>query len=321
MPTSPSSRRAVLVTIGDPAGIGPEVTLKAISKIKPSLKKRLLVIGDRFVVDEAKKVLGLRIDIPLLDISNISPKDFTYGVSRPEFGAASMEYIDRALEILKKGGAGSLVTAPVNKYSISSAGYADFQGHTEYLAGKTSTRDYAMMFVGEKLKVVLATRHIPLGDVPKTLSVKSLSASIALAHESLKRYFGIRDPRIAICGLNPHAGEGGKFGDEEKTIIKPAMRLVSRKGGKVYGPYPSDTAFYQVLQGRFDAVVAMYHDQGLIPFKMLYFTTGVNMTLGLPFIRTSPDHGTAFDIAGKGKADPASMAAAIGLACRLTFKE
>jgi len=185
------------------------------------------------------------------------------------------------------------------------------------MAGKTGSEEFAMMFVGKNLKITLVTRHIALKDVAGAISRDSICETIRITHEHLIKFFGIKDPRIAVAALNPHASEGGLFGDEEERIIIPAIRKMSCVIKNIHGPIPADAVFYEALKGRFDAVVAMYHDQALAPFKALYFNDGVNLTLGLPFVRTSPDHGTAFDIAGKGIADAASMKEAIKLASRL----
>lgn len=280
--------------MGDPSGIGPEVALKALASPKVKGLADFLLIGD------AEK------------------KSFRYGRIDPACGRAAIQYIDRAVELIKKGEADALVTGPVNKSAIRASGIANFEGHTEYLAGAARVRDFAMMFVGKSLKITLVTRHIALKDVARSVSAEKIYRVIALTHKYLFEYFGIKRPRIGVAGLNPHAGEGGSFGREEEDIIKPAIRKASGKFGHITGPFPPDVVFYDALNKRFDAVVAMYHDQALIPFKMLHFKDGVNVTLGLPFVRTSPDHGTAFDIAGKGVADPASMIEAIALACRLS---
>lgn len=318
MPTSPSSKKPVVViTTGDPGGIGPEVTLKALASPKVMGLADFLVIGDSFVYDKLKRDLGLTLSVPLLNIPNVPRKSFSYGKSRAAYGSASIEYIDKALELIESHKAAALVTAPVNKSSIRASGLKGFEGHTEYLARMTATKDFAMMFVGPGLKVSLVTRHIALKEVSESLSADNIYRTIALTHKYLVKYFKIRNPRIAVSGLNPHAGEGGSFGKEEKRIIVPAIRKASLRMGGVTGPVPSDTVFYEALKRKYDCVVAMYHDQALAPFKMLYFYNGVNLTIGLPFIRTSPDHGTAFNIAGKGIADPVSMIEAIKLACSL----
>jgi len=304
--------------MGDPAGIGPEVTVKALSDRRISKLAHFLVIGDFFVIDKVRKQLKTKAEISLLDLANVRTTNFAFGIQKPAFGKASMEYIDKALGIINNTKADALVTAPVNKSSIRSAGFKEFEGHTEYLAEKTGRNEFAMMFVGRKLKITLCSRHIALKDVARAITEDLVLRTIRLTDEYLKKYFGIKDPKIAVAGLNPHAGDSGLFGDEEERVIIPAIRKASIGIKNIYGPLPADVVFYEALKGKFDAVVAMYHDQALAPFKTLYFNDGVNMTLGLPFVRTSPDHGTAFDIAGKGIADPTSMKEAILLACRLS---
>ncbi len=310
----------VVITIGDPSGIGPEVTLKALASPKIAGLANFLVIGDRSVIESACSDMRLRLNAPLADLENVPRSTFSYGKPHPSFGTASVEYLDEALRLLKEGRADCMVTAPVNKSSIRAGALPDFEGHTEYFAERTSTRDYAMMFVGKAMKITLVTRHIALKKVPRRLTPDAVYRSIAITHRYLHRYFSIRHPRIAVAGLNPHAGEGGIFGDEEARAITPAIKRASKRMKGVSGPYPPDVIFHDALTGRYDAVVSMYHDQALIPFKLLYFKDGVNLTLGLPFVRTSPDHGTAFDIAGKGIADPSSMIEAIRLAARLASK-
>lgn len=303
--------------MGDPAGIGPEVAVKALSDSRISKLAHFLVIGDFFVIDKVRKSLKTRPEISLLDLANVPSTNFAFGISKPAFGKAAMEYIDKALAILKRREADALVTAPVNKSSISGAGFTGFKGHTEYLAQQTGQTEFAMMFVGKRLKITLCSRHIALKNVANAITVDSICKTIKLTHRYLKKYFGIKAPKIAVTGLNPHASDNGLFGDEEERVIIPAIRKASIGIKNIYGPFPADAVFYETLKGKFDAVVAMYHDQALTPFKTLYFNDGVNLTLGLPFIRTSPDHGTAFDIAGKGIADPTSMKEAILLACSL----
>ena len=303
--------------MGDPSGIGPEVTIKAICDKQITRLARITVIGDYFVLDKIKKSLGKSCEFSLIDLSNCPQNKFSYGVSQPYFGKASVEYIDRALDMLKKGGADALVTAPINKSSVRSAGYKDFEGHTEYLAANTGTKDFAMMLVGKLLKVTLVTRHEALKDVAPSITADTVYNAIRLTADNLRKFFGVKNPKIGVAGLNPHAGDNGLFGDEEARAIIPAIKKASQQFSGIYGPVPADAIFYEAINGKFDAVIAMYHDQGLAPFKMLYFRDGVNLTLGLPFVRTSPDHGTAFDIAGKGVADATSMKEAILLACRL----
>jgi len=303
--------------MGDPSGIGPEVTVKALSDRSISRLAHFQVIGDFSVIDRVRKSLRAKPEISLLDLANIPSTNFAFGIQRPAFGKASMEYIDEALKLLKAGEADALVTAPVNKSSIRSAGFKEFEGHTEYLAQLSGAKEFAMMFVGKHLKITLVTRHIALKDVARTITEDMIYRTIRITYEHLKKYFGIKDPKIAVAGLNPHASDSGLFGDEEETVIIPAIKKASIAIKNIYGPLPADAVFYETLKGKFDAVVAMYHDQALAPFKTLYFNDGVNLTLGLPFIRTSPDHGTAFDIAGRSIADPTSMKEAIRLACSL----
>lgn len=310
----------LIITMGDPSGVGPEVTLKALASSRVLRAANFLIIGDGFVLDRVKRDLGLVSGAAVLDMANVSRTAIGYGKVSADFGRASIQYIDKALEILKAQEADGLVTAPINKSSVVKSGLSAFEGHTEYLAKNTGTKHFAMMFVGRSLKITLATRHIALEGVSRSLKVSAISSAIALTHAYLKNFFQISNPRIAVCGLNPHAGEGGIFGEEENKIIIPAIKKASKRIKGLCGPIASDVIFHHALCKKFDAVIAMYHDQGLIPFKLLHFKDGVNLTLGLPFIRTSPDHGTAFDIAGKGKADPSSMIEAILLASRLSAK-
>ena len=314
------ARPNIGITMGDPAGIGPEVTLKALASSKVRGLANFLIIGDGALIYETAKRCRLKVRSPVLDMSNVSQNSFSYGRVRPSFGRASIAYLDKALELAGEGEIDGLVTAPLNKESVRLSGLEDFKGHTEYIAEKTGAKDVAMMFVGGAFKITLVTRHLPLNEVSRNLSVSSISAAIRLTDQYLKKFFNIRKPKIGVAGLNPHAGEGGIFGDEEARLIKPAIRRTSRLVRNIRGPIPPDVIFYECLNKKFDACIAMYHDQALIPFKLLYFKDGVNLTLGLPFIRTSPDHGTAFDIAGKGVADPTSMIEAIRLACRLVKK-
>lgn len=318
MPTSRFVRPNILITMGDPSGIGPEVTVKTLASPGISGLANFLVIGDRGVMERAVRRTGVKFKARIMDMGNVPPSGFSYGKVSAPYGKAAIEYLDRAVDIIRSGAADCLVTAPVNKASIRAAGFRGFQGHTEYLAARTATKECAMMFVGERLKVTLVTRHIALKNVARSITPDSIFRTIRITHKYIKRYFGIRNPKIGVAGLNPHAGELGAFGAEEIRTIAPAVRRAASRLGGVSGPYPPDALFHDALSGRFDAVIAMYHDQGLIPFKLLYFMDGVNLTLGLPFVRTSPDHGTAFDIAGKGIADASSMIAAVRLACRLS---
>ncbi len=318
MPTLRSNKPDIAITIGDPAGVGPEVVLKALASSKVFGLANFFVIGDKFVMKKIENATGLRLKTPLLDLSNVLQSHFSYGESSPLFGRASIQYINKGLELLKRREVDGLVTGPVSKSSVRASGVSRFEGHTEYLAEKTHTRDFAMMFVSGSIKATLVTRHIALRDVADHLSTDLIYRAIILTHKYLKKFFRIKNPKIGVSGLNPHAGENGLFGCEEKRIITPAIDKASRHIKGISGPVPPDIIFYNSLNKKYDAVIAMYHDQALIPFKTLYFKTGVNLTLGLPFIRTSPDHGTAFEIAGHNMADPSSMIAAISLASRLS---
>ncbi len=280
----------MIITTGDPGGIGPEVTSKALASKDIRSSAEFVIIGSlkTRTADHGPSALG---------------------------GREAYANILRAVKIITSSKRpAALVTAPISKHSLYKADIR-FSGHTEILAGLTGVSNAVMMFSGGYFKLALVTRHIPVKAVPTQLSKEKITGTISLFAESLKRDFGIKCPRIGVLGLNPHAGEAGLLGDEEKRIIMPAIRAVSNKGVRLSGPIPPDVAFRDMYTRAFDGLVAMYHDQGLIPFKMLYFEQGVNVTLGLPFVRTSPDHGTAFDIAGKGKADPSSMIEAVKLAC------
>jgi len=297
MHTSRSGKPRIIITTGDPAGIGPEITAKALASPKVKGLADFLIIGDTGIRSRRASTL-----------------------TKKRCGLVSIRNLDKALAILAKDEADALVTAPVNKASVRAAGFSDFEGHTEYLACATLTKDYEMIFIGPKLKVALVTRHISLKDIPKALSTEKIYKIIELTRGAMIKYFSVPNPRIGVCGLNPHAGESGLFGREEKEVIAPAVKRAARLSKNIFGPLPSDVVFYDAINGKYDAVIAMYHDQGLVPFKMLHFKDGVNVTLGLPFIRTSPDHGTAMDIAGKGIADPSSMIEAIRLAALLAPK-
>jgi 4-hydroxythreonine-4-phosphate dehydrogenase len=281
----------IALTVGDPAGIGPEVSARAASD------PRVLGVCEPVVYGPSN---GAR---------------FEPGVLSGEAGRAAYDVIVRAVGDARRGVVEAIATAPVNKEAFRLTGLP-WKGHTDLLAHLTGTEDVAMMFYSEALRVVLATVHVALADVPKSLTVELLERTIALTARSLPR-FGIERPRIAVAGLNPHAGENGLFGREETSIIVPAIEACRSRGADVSGPFPADTVFVRAHRGEFDVVVACYHDQGLIPVKLLAFGQAVNVTLGLPIVRTSVDHGTAFDIAGKGLADPESMIAAVLLAARL----
>lgn len=320
-------RLTCAITLGDPAGIGPEVVVKALGDRRIQRLANFLIIGNSFAIEKTARIskIRLKIDriqneeelphkgIALLNVGDTSKLVFGRGIAA--YGLASLDFIKAALKLISLKKIDVLVTAPVNKHTISQAGRL-FRGHTEYLAQRTKTRNFAMMLIGGPFKVVLATRHIALKKVAKALTAEKIYELLGLTVFALKKYFGIRRPRIGVCGLNPHSGEEGILGQEEIKIIRPAV-VKAKKFASIEGPLPADTLFYSASQGKFDAVVAMYHDQGLIPLKTFAFHQGVNLTLGLPFVRTSPDHGTAYDIAGKNKANPGSMVEAIKLAVKI----
>jgi 4-hydroxythreonine-4-phosphate dehydrogenase len=285
------SRPRVAITVGDPAGIGPEIAARA------AIDPRVLAACDPLIYGPPDHV-------------SVRP-----GVVSAESGRAAYDTIVRAVEDVRRGAADAIATAPINKEAWRLAGLP-WNGHTDLLAHLTGAGAVAMMFYSDRLRVVLATIHIPLADVSRALTRESLESTIALSAKELPR-FGYVTPRIALAGLNPHAGEHGLFGREEELVMAPAVAACRARGIDVSGPYPADTLFVRADRGEFDAVIACYHDQGLIPVKLLAFGHAVNVTLGLPIVRTSVDHGTAFDIAGKGVADPESLIAAVLLAARL----
>jgi len=318
--------------MGDPSGIGAEIIVKALVRSDLRARARFVVFG--FTEQIAYTADSLELDLPFyrdhhenirryphdivaLDYDEIAmPAMMHRGPSRIG-GQASMAFCEDAIQAALNGFVDAIVTSPISKRSWHMAGYRRFPGHTELLARRCGVRHVAMMFVAPQLKVVLATIHEALFSVEQKLTIGRVFTPIDLADTALRKWFGIERPHIAVAGLNPHAGEDGQFGDEEKRIIEPAILLASDAGIRVSGPYPPDNVFVKALEGRFDCVVAMYHDQGLIPIKLLAWREAVNLTLGLPIIRTSPDHGTAFDIAGRNIADPSSLIHAINLAIKL----
>jgi 4-hydroxythreonine-4-phosphate dehydrogenase len=320
------------ITMGDPAGIGPEICAKALQSNEAQKIANCLVIGDRKSLRQGIKVSklpGIEINsiknvsearfipgtIDLLDLNNVELSKIKIGEVSRAAGKASVQYIEKAIEMAKAGSIDAIVTAPINKEAIQKAGYR-FHGHTEILAHHTGAKNFAMLFVSDKFWVMLATTHIPLKSVSSHLKKEKILKNIRLAHETLLKLRG-KEPRIGVAGLNPHAGESGIFGDEEKKIIKPAVDEARKLGINVQGPISPDAIFYLANIGMYDLVLAMYHDQGLIPLKLISFNHSVNVTVGLPIIRTSVDHGTAYDIAGKGCADPTSLFEAIKLAAKM----
>ncbi len=335
------------ITMGDPAGIGPEVVVKALAD--PDIRRLA-----KFVIFGFNELLAYAADLAEIDPfwwrdhhERLRPYDHdvvvldydeyafmgneTKGPSKPG-GQASAQFVFDALRAATDKKIDAMVTGPICKESWKLAGFHRWPGHTEMLAEKTGVKRYAMMFAAappagptpgaspmphKGLRVVLCTIHEPLLELRHSFYIGRVFDPIDLAHQALREWFGIEKPRIAVCGLNPHAGENGQFGDEEQRIITPAINMARSHGMDVQGPFSADTIFYKAAQGAFDIVVAMYHDQGLIPVKLLDFHNSVNLTLGLPIVRTSVDHGTAFDIVGRNKANPGSMKAAIRMACQI----
>jgi 4-hydroxythreonine-4-phosphate dehydrogenase len=319
----------IALTMGDPGGIGPEIIVKALAKRKVRSICRPVVTGLEEVLNDTARALGSPVTfartadpgvipprgrVPVLETGQ-RPRGLRTGRPTAGGGRAAVAAIEKAAGLAIEGKVQALVTAPISKEAIRKAG-SPYPGHTELLAAATGTRRFAMMLVGGPLRVSLATIHIPLREVPGALTVRGIGEVIALTRDILPG-FGEAGSAIAVCGLNPHAGEAGIMGEEDRRIVAPAVRAAARRGIAVSGPWPADTIFYRAMKGEFAAVVAMYHDQGLIPLKTVAFDSGVNLTLGLPIIRTSVDHGTAYDIAGKGMASPESLISAIAVAVEL----
>ena len=318
--------------MGDPCGIGPEIVLKALKS--PAIRNiaNFVIIGDSGVFERTARQLSMPMkyvtishiseaDDSQLPVSILSTDDFKPGIMRrkratAEGGELSVQCVIKGINLAMSGHIDALVTAPICKEAIHLGGYG-YPGHTEMLHTFSGAERVVMLMVGGKLRVAFATTHIAIKDVPQSITVEDILRTIIITDNGIKQYFGIKKPKIAVCGLNPHAGEEGIFGQEEKKIIAPAVRAATRMGIRAQGPLPADSLFHHAARGDYDAVVCMYHDQGLIPLKLHHFFGGVALTLGPPFIRTSVDHGTAYDIAGKGKADPTSMKEAILLAARL----
>jgi 4-hydroxythreonine-4-phosphate dehydrogenase len=319
------------ISMGDVTGIGPEVTLKALAAEGRMDGTRYVVVGDREYALRLNQQLGLNLPLATFEEKQAPLRLLDPGPAAlssrlapgsPEAARAAVAWLKTGAELCLNGELDALVTAPVNKESIVRAGIS-FVGQTEFLSQLSSTTRTAMMLLGKDdrgrwLRVALATTHVPLKSVADQVTAEKVRLAIELAAQAC-RDLGLPRARIAVCGLNPHAGEGGQMGTEEQTVIGPAVAEMQRRGAEVIGPLSADSLFYYAYKGEYDAVVAMYHDQGLVPLKMIGFENGINWTLGLPFIRTSPDHGTAYDIAGQGKANPSSMIAALRLAKQLAI--
>ncbi len=306
---------SLIITGGDPCGIGPEVILKALAAPLPR-GVRLSVIGDARVFEETARALHRRWPRAVSFIDCPHPGRFRPGRTSAAAGAASLAYLEEAIRRCRQGLAQGLVTAPVTKWAVGRA-HGAFHGHTEYLAAAFRVKRVVMMCASAQLRVALLTRHIALRQVPAQVRSATVQHTAMMVAEGLRRGFHIRRPRLAICGLNPHAGERGAFGDEERRILQPALRALARRGLRVAGPFAADGFFAQVRA--YDAVLCWYHDQGLIPFKMRARDAGCQVTLGLPIVRTSPDHGSALDLAGQGTAHAGSMRYAVNLATQLVL--
>ena len=320
----------IAITMGDPSGIGPEIIVKALED--PAVRERCVpfVIGDRLVMERAVKVCGSPSvlqeilapeesrqvpagSIPLLVLSKLTPEDVIYGAPGARAGDAVFRYICEAARLCREGLADAMATAPISKKSMNMAGH-DYPGHTELLAELCGTDDFVMMLAGDRLRVSLVTIHEALSAVPALITPERVLKTIRVTSRGLTQLTGKAAPRLAVAGLNPHCGEEGMFGDEDRLIVAPAVAAARAEGIDAIGPLPADTLFHFAANGAYDGVVTMYHDQGLIPLKMLHFDDGVNVTLGLPIIRTSVDHGTAYQLAGSASASPASLLAALRMA-------
>ena len=327
-----SSFPIIGITMGDPAGIGPEIIIKALADKSIYSLCRPVFFGDPEILSSTilsyRQEMSLNIISSPVDAKSIPEKTDLIAISRLkrnsilpgkptiEGGKAMVEYVFRAVEMIQEGKLEAIVTCPINKFLMHQAGYR-YEGHTQLISHLTNTDEYVMMLAGEKLRVALVTIHCPLKEVPSILDTEMVYKTITITAKALQVDFGFDKPRLAVAGLNPHSGESGLFGSEEEEIIRPAVIRAQNDGCQVVGPLPPDTVFHKAISGKFEAVVAMYHDQGLIPLKLLNFSDAVNITLGLPIIRTSVDHGTAYDIAGTGQADASSLKAAIKMAAMM----
>ncbi len=321
------------ITMGDPTGIGPEIIVKALSMQEPFQVCRPVVFGDRDVLLRAVRIQGLSASVDLigeipedgyqpgriflLPVSRLNTYSLRFGEPDRACGAAMAKYVEEAFRSVTSGKINAMTTCPINKQAMNQAGYL-YPGHTEFLAHLAGVSSVAMMFLGSRWKIVLVTTHLPLKDVAGWITADRILTTIRLTDEGMKKYFGISHARIAVLGLNPHCGEGGLLGEEEKREILPAIAQARSLGVGVEGPFPADSFFDFSGRFVFDVIISMYHDQGLIPIKMLDFKEAVNFTLGLPFVRTSVDHGTAYDIAGKGLADPSNLIMAIRTAANIS---
>ena len=327
---------AIAITMGDPTGIGPEIVAKALARPDISAICRPIVIGDASAMKRGVDITGVPLvivetdacslpdDNPsgvlhLCSVTRLNEEHLRFGAPTAASGDAVYRYIVEAAGLCLEGRVAAMATAPISKEAMNRGGH-DYPGHTELLAELTGSGDFVMMLAGERLRVALVTIHEALRDVPSLITVDRVLKTIRTTCRDMGRYFR-PNPRLAVLALNPHCGEGGMFGDEDERVIRPAVEAACREGIDATGPLSADTLFHFAVNGMYDAVVCMYHDQGLIPLKLLHFDDGVNVTLGLPIIRTSVDHGTAYNLAGTGKASEASMAAAIRMAAEMAGRK
>lgn len=326
----------VAITMGDPCGIGAEIIVKALGQSNVNTLCSPLVIGDIAVMQRALETCASHMTlrsvnspeqahsvpagaIAVLAISALEECDMIYGRPAAAAGEAVYRYISTAAQLCLDGKVAAMATAPINKEAMNLAGH-HYPGHTELLAELCGTKDFVMMLAGDVLRVSLVTIHEALADIPALISTEKVLTTLRITADGVRRLTGKKEPRLAVLSLNPHCGEGGMFGNEERLVIEPAIAAARAEGINAVGPLSADTLFYFAAKGDYDGVVAMYHDQGLIPLKMLHFDDGVNCTLGLPIVRTSVDHGTAYNLAGTGNASERSLVAAIKMAIQLSEK-
>lgn len=320
------SEKPIVITMGDPSGVGAEVTVKALASLPPADRAGYIVIGDRPTLERA--MARCDVALPISDFGNpyadgalrvihvpVASLPGTFGVVSDTCGEASFRYVERAVDMATRGAVGCIVTAPINKAALNAAGH-HYDGHTGMLAHLTGARSSWMLLASPTLNVLHVSTHVSLQDAIKRATPERVLDTIRIGHRHMKRV-GIDTPRIAVAGLNPHCGEGGLFGTEDTTQIAPAVAMARAEGIDVTGPIPADTVYHRANTGAFDLVIAQYHDQGHIPIKLIAFDTAVNVSLGLPIDRCSVDHGTAFDIAGTGKANHVNMLAALDYAGKL----
>jgi 4-hydroxythreonine-4-phosphate dehydrogenase len=307
------------ITLGDPTGIGPEIVASALANVAAEWRSRLIVYGDRGPLERGAAAIGVTLPADLTVVGDGHGEGAIAGKPDERAGAAQVSYLEAACAAAVRGELAAIVTAPISKTWARRGGFP-FMGHTEFLAARLGARSVAMLFAGPRLKVALTTVHRPLAEVVQDLSTERVREVIELVVASMVNDFGIAAPRIGVVGLNPHAGEDGLLGDEDHEIIEPAIDA-PLPPATLFGPLVPDAAFRDALEGKYDAMIAMYHDQGLIPVKLIDFDEAVNCTLGLPIPRTSPDHGTAYNIAGTGRARPISMQRALALAIDMSARK